>query len=117
MTVFRGLSTSRRRTLLASKRGFGSPVLVHRQTVPSLADRELPEVVVEPSHDGLDDVVQNLERDRGRHLDLTPDQRIGVPQLDANGGDLVEAVGCSVLPGRAHAASLAGWAFQFQGSS
>jgi hypothetical protein len=41
-----------------------------------------------------------------------------VPQLDANGGDLVEAVGCGVLPGRTHhAASLAGWAFQFQGSS
>ena len=26
---------------------------------------ELPEMVIEPSHDGLDDVVQDLERDRG----------------------------------------------------
>jgi hypothetical protein len=45
----------------------------------------------------LDDVVQDLERDRGRDLDPTPDQRIVVLQLDANGGDLVEAVGCGVL--------------------
>src|SRR5262249_13246754 len=50
-----------------------SPVVIHRQTVPLLADCELPEVVIEPSHDGLDDVVQDLERNRGRHLDLTPD--------------------------------------------
>src|SRR5262249_28381768 len=85
---------------------------------PLLTDCEFPEVVIEPPHDDLDDVVQDLERDRGRHLDLTPDQGIGVPQLDANGGDLVEAVGCGVLPGRTHhAASLAGWAFQFQGSA
>src|SRR5215468_3476363 len=113
MTVFRGLSTSRRRTLLASIRGsvpqsssMGRPYLC------------LPIMVIEPSHHDLDDVVQDLERDRGRHLDLTPDQRIGVPQLDANGRDLVEAVGCGVLPDRTHhAASLAAWAFQFQGSS
>jgi hypothetical protein len=83
-----------------------------------LADCELPEVVIEPSHDGLDDVVQHLERDRGWHLDLTPNHRIGVPQLDANSGDLVEAVGFGVLPRRAHqAASLADLVFQFQGSS
>jgi hypothetical protein len=83
-----------------------------------LANSELPEVVIEPSHDGLDDVVQDLERDRGRHLDLTPDQGIGVPQLNANGGDLVEAVGYGGLPDRTHhAASLAGCVFQFQGNS
>jgi hypothetical protein len=52
--------------------------------------------------------MQDLEGDRGRHLDLTPDQGTGVSQLDANGGDLVEAVGRSVLPDRTHhAASLA----------
>ena len=63
--------------------------------------------------------MQDLERDRGRHLDLTPDQGIGVPQLNANGGDLVEAVGCGGLPDRTthHAASLAGCVFQFQGNS
>ena len=54
---------------------FGSPILVRRQPVFLPADRELPEVVVAPPHDGLDDVVQNLERDRSRHLDLAPDHR------------------------------------------
>ena len=96
----------------------GSPVVIHRQTVLLLADCELPQVVIKPPHDGLDDVVQDLERDRGRHLDLTPDQGIGVPQVNANGGDLVEAVGYGVLPDRTHhAASLAGCVFQFQGNS
>jgi hypothetical protein len=81
-----------------------------------LANSELPQVVIEPPHDGLDSVVQDLERDRGRQLDLTPDQGIGVPQLNANGGDLVEAVEYGVLPDRTHhAASLAGCEFQFQG--
>ena len=95
-----------------------SPVVTHRQTVSLLADRELPEVAIEPSHDSLDDVMQHLERDRGWHLDLTPDRGIGVPQLDANSGDLVEAVGRDVLSDRTHhAASLTGWSFQFQGSS
>src|SRR5262245_64609646 len=84
-------------------------IVIHRQTVPLLADCELPEVVIEPSHDDLDDVMQDLEGDRGRHLDLTPDQGIGVPQFDTNSGDLVEAVGCDVLTRRIHhAASLAG---------
>jgi hypothetical protein len=55
-------------------------------------------VVIKPAHDGLDDVVQDIECDRGRHLDLTPDQRMSVPQFDANGGDLVEAIECGVLP-------------------
>jgi len=41
-----------------------------------LADRELPEVAIAPSHGGLDDVMQHRERDRGRRLDLTPDQWI-----------------------------------------
>jgi hypothetical protein len=44
----------------------GSPVIIHRQTVPLLANPELPEVVIEPPHNGLDDVVQDLERDRVR---------------------------------------------------
>jgi hypothetical protein len=93
------------------------PVLVHRQAVLLLADSELPEVAIEPSHDGLDDVMENLERDRGRHFDPTPDQRIGMPQLDVNAGDLVEAIVCRILASRTHIASLAGRAFQFQGSS
>src|SRR5262245_26093744 len=44
-----------------------SPVVIHRQTEPLLTDCEFPEVVIEPPHDDLDDVVQDLERDRGRH--------------------------------------------------
>src|SRR5262252_1057673 len=80
----------------------GSAVVIYRQTVPLLTNCELPEVVIEPSDDGLDDVMQDLERDRGRHLDLTPDQGIGVPQLDANGGDYVEAFGCGNPLRRTH---------------
>jgi len=34
--------------------------------------------LVEPVRGGLDDVMQSLERDRGRGLDLAPDRRIGV---------------------------------------
>ena len=71
---------------------FGSPVLVDRQAVSALGDGELPEVVVEPPHRDLDDVVQDLEGDRCRHLDLAPNHRVAVAQLDANAGDLVEAV-------------------------
>jgi len=87
---------------------------VHRRAVLLLADSEFPEMAIEPSHDGLDDVMEDLERDRGRHFDLTPDQRISMPQRDLNGGDLVEAVGCRILAGGTHTASLAGRAFQFQ---
>jgi hypothetical protein len=41
---------------------------------------------------------------------LAPDQRVAVPELDANGGDFVEAVG-----GCAHRATMADSSFQFQG--
>src|SRR5262249_37706704 len=71
----------------------GSPVLVHRQAVAALGDGELPEVIVEPADRGLDDVVQRSQRHRGRHLDLAPDDRVAALELDANGGNLVEAVG------------------------
>jgi len=96
---------------------FGSPVLVGRQAVSALVDRELPEVVIQPSHRGLDDTVQDLERDRGRRLDLAPYHRVSVAQLDTNSGNLVKAVECSAASWRAHAASLAGQSFQFQGRS
>jgi len=72
-------------------------------------------VIVEPPHRDLDDVVQDLEGDRGRHLDPTPDHRVAVAQFDADGGDLIEAVEGGAACGRAHAASLAGRSFQFQG--
>src|SRR5665213_2469485 len=99
----------------------GSPILVRGQSVSLLVDRELPEMVVEPSHRDLDDVVQDLEGDRGRDLELAPDQRIAVAQFDAQRGDLVEAVGTARVGGSfiggAHAASLADRAFQFHGRS
>jgi len=50
------------------------------------------EMTVEPPHGDLDDVVQHLERDRGRHLDLAPDQGIAVTQLNSDRADLVEAI-------------------------
>ena len=84
MTVRRGVSTSRRRTLAGFEARLGAPVFIHRQAIFLPAGRELPEVAVEPSHDDLDDIVQHLEGDRGRHLDLAPDQRIAVHQLDAD---------------------------------
>jgi len=41
-----------------------------------------------------------------------------VQQLDAYVGDLIEAVGCGVLPnGTHHPASLAGWLLQFQANT
>jgi hypothetical protein len=61
--------------------------------------------------------VHNLESNRGRHLNLAPDQRLGVAQLDANRGDLIETVGRRIIPGGSHAASLSGLFFQFQGRS
>ena len=95
----------------------GFDTRLRRQPISLLADRELPEVVIEPPHDGLDDVVQNFECDGSRHLDLAPDHRIGVLQLNAKGGYLIEAVGSSVFLGRAHAASFSDRVFQFQGRS
>jgi len=38
-------------------------------------------MIVKPSNRLLDDVVQDLEGDRGRRLDLAPDQRIGMRKL------------------------------------
>src|SRR6516164_8877122 len=90
----------------------GSPVLVHRQSVFALGDGELPEMEVEPPHRGLNDVVQDLKRHRCRHLDLAPDHRVSVLELDADGSNFVKAVG-----GGVHAASLAAPRFQFQGRS
>jgi hypothetical protein len=48
---------------------------------------------------------------------LAPDHRVAVAQLDAGGGDLVEAVEGSAASGRVHAASLAVRSFHFQGRS
>lgn len=74
-------------------------------------------MAIEPPHDGLDDIVQDFERDPGRHLDLAPDQRLGVPQLDANRGDLVETLRCSARSRRIHhAANLPLPGFRFHGS-
>jgi hypothetical protein len=76
------------------------------------ANPELPQVLVEPAHGGLDDVVHPLERDRRGDLDLAPDQRIGVEKFDTHRGDLAR-----VVVGRGHAASVAGPLAWFQGSS
>jgi hypothetical protein len=46
---------------------------------------------------------------------LAPDQGIDATQLDPDGCDLLEAVGCG---GRIHdAANLADWVFRFQANS
>jgi hypothetical protein len=59
----------RRRTLPAIKRGLlpqSSSIArpyFRWPMVNSLADGKLPEMVVEPAHDNLDDIVQDYERD------------------------------------------------------
>jgi hypothetical protein len=78
-------------------------------------------MVIKPVHDDLDDIVQDLQGDRGRHLDLSPDQRFAAQKFDPNRSDLMEGVGRG--PGFginfsvAHAANLKDAARQFHGSS
>jgi hypothetical protein len=45
-------------------------------------DREAMQVVVEPAHRVLDGDVQIPEGVVARHLDLPPDQRVGLLELD-----------------------------------
>src|SRR5438067_12327838 len=52
---------------------------------------ELPQVIVEPAHDGLDDTVQGLQIGRGLDRDVAPDQRIDIDQFDAQDGDSIGA--------------------------
>jgi hypothetical protein len=67
------------------------------------ADGELPQMRVFPFHRGLDDRVELSEGERGRHLDLAPDRRIAVDEVDAQRGD---RFGREIVLG-AHAAILA----------
>ena len=60
---------------------------------------KFPEMVVEPSHRGLDDPVQSLEVHRGSHGDASPDQWLDVLKLNPQGRDSVRGRG-------GHAASL-----------
>ncbi len=98
-----------------------APAVIHRDAVRLAVDHHLPEMIIEPAHRGLDDVMQDLEGDRGRHFDLPPDRRIAVLEVDAQRCDLREAVdGRGPLHGSSgHAAcdSTPAFARQFQGSS
>src|ERR1019366_9984055 len=76
--------------------------------VDHIIDRELPEVIVEPAHGGLDDLVQGLKVGRAAHGDAPPDHRLDIGQFDAQDGEVFRA---------AHAASLAAGRSQFQGKS
>jgi hypothetical protein len=85
----------------------GEAAIVHAGTIDSLApDMELVEVRVLPSHRGLDDDVQVLERDGGRDFDPAPDWWLGVDEGDLQADDNIS-----------HAAVLAEAAFQFRGSN
>ena len=66
-------------------------------------ESEFPQMRVLPVHGGLNDPMELLERHRDRHLDLAPDRRIAVDQVDAQRGD---RLGLGLVLG-AHAASLA----------
>lgn len=77
----------------------GAPIFVHGQPIALLADAELPQVQIAPSHGRLHHLVHSLERHRGRNLDLAPDQGIGVEELDPDGADLAGAVGRRLGPG------------------
>ena len=68
-------------------------------TVARVVHLEHPEVIVEPTHGGLDDAVQGLQAGRGAHRHAAPDQGLDVGQFDAQDGDLV-GVAHSVIPGR-----------------
>jgi hypothetical protein len=66
-----------------------------------------------PFHGGLNDGMELFERHRDRYLDLTPDRRIAVEQIDAQRRNPVRR---DAILG-AHAASLAGWCCQFHGNN
>ena len=69
-----------------------APVFVHRQTVRLAAEGHLPEMIITPAHRDLDDIVQDLEGDRGGHFDHALDRCVGSLGFDPHGGDLGEAV-------------------------
>src|SRR4051794_17407225 len=48
---------------------------------------ELPQVIVEPTHRGLDHIVHRLEVHRSGYSDTSPDQRLDVFKFDAQDGN------------------------------
>jgi len=88
------------------------PVRIGKAVSP-VARFELPQVIVEPAHCGLDDIMEHLEAGIERHLDPAPDERIGIGKRNMQAGD-----------GLGHAALLTAMgltgtesAVQFQGMS
>jgi hypothetical protein len=78
------------------------------KAVSSVARFELPEVIVEPAHRALDDIMEHLEAGIERNFDPPPDERVSIGKRDVQAGD-----------GLGHAALLTGTgsAVQFQGMS
>lgn len=87
------------------------PSLRYQVALALITEREFPQMVIEPSHGHLNDLMQCPERQRGRNVNLTPDQRRGIRQFDTHGCDFVEAMECC------HAARIADPTFQCQGRS
>ncbi len=78
-----------------------------RHAVGLVVGGELPQVIVEPAHDGLDDTVQGLQIGRGLDRDAAPDQRLDINQFDTQDGNVIGA----------HVASLADWRRQLHGDN
>jgi hypothetical protein len=72
-------------------------------------------MIVQPPHRDLDDIVQDLEGDGCGDFDHAPDQGIGIVELDAERGDLGEAIDGAAC-GHAACDSTAASLRQFQGS-
>src|SRR3546814_9425386 len=64
------------------------PVGIEHAVMPFLR-LELPEVVIEPAHRALDDIMEHFEAGIDGHLDAAPAGGLQVFERDANPGDLV----------------------------
>jgi len=65
-------------------------ILWRRHAIHDLSELEVVQVIIGPTHEDLNDVVQAFEGDVGRHFDPAPDCRIDIEQGDGSGG----ATGC-----------------------
>ena len=72
--------------ILCRKQGVVVPIGVGK-TISLVVRFELPEVIIEPAHGALDDVVEHFEARIDRHVDPAPDERVGIGEHDVEAGD------------------------------